>query len=93
MWIRLGQCNKCGRCCDPATWPKRAAIYRALGIPFMLNPQFPCPYFMDFGSKGFCAIYEQRPQMCRDFPLQPADILGLPECGYRFEARQRIGGR
>jgi Fe-S-cluster containining protein len=45
---------------------------------------------MDFGSKGFCTVYENRPQMCVDFPMQPADIWGLPECGYRFlEARQR----
>lgn len=86
----MGECNKCGRCCDPTTMPKRAAIYALFGIPFKLNPMFPCPHFSYVDGKGFCVIYGQRPQMCRDFPLQPADIWGLPECSYWFfEARQR----
>lgn len=90
VFIRLGECNRCGKCCDPATMAKRMTVYRALGVPVLLNPRYPCPHFSYVDGWGRCAIYDRRPQMCRDFPRIPEDVLGLPECGYWFfEARQR----
>jgi len=29
-----------------------------------------------------CAIYDRRPQYCRDYPAEPADLI--EGCGYRF---------
>jgi len=37
-----------------------------------------------------CMVYEQRPDMCRLFPITPQDLKdatyvpGAPECGFRF---------
>ena len=51
-------------------------------------------YYMQFDQRcqhlnddGLCRIYGQRPEVCRSFPAQPSDLVGLPEgyCGYSFE--------
>ncbi|GAJ15148.1 unnamed protein product, partial [marine sediment metagenome] len=44
----------------------------------------PCPHFRYEEGKGICEIYPDRPEMCRLFPVMPADIEALPECSYRF---------
>lgn len=31
-----------------------------------------------------CKIYESRPQICADFPLNPDQLATLPECTYWF---------
>lgn len=31
-----------------------------------------------------CRIYRDRPQICRQFPLTPREILEFPDCTYHF---------
>ena len=33
---------------------------------------------------GMCSIYEQRPDICREFPATPLDLEGLERCTYYF---------
>lgn len=40
----------------------------------------PCPKLKD----NKCSIHETRPQMCRDFPLRPSQVVNTP-CSYWFE--------
>ena len=52
------------------------------------NLLFKCPHWDD--SSRLCSVYEDRPNICRFFPITPADIqdrnLVLPdkECGFKF---------
>jgi len=80
--VRLGECNRCGKCCDPATLPRRMEVYRRYGLAVLIHTE-PCPHF-HYDGRGVCDIYKERPAMCRAFPRRPADIEGLPECSYRF---------
>tara|TARA_Y100000310_G_scaffold344604_1_gene458258 strand:- start:771 stop:1013 length:243 start_codon:yes stop_codon:yes gene_type:complete len=51
-----------------------------VGELFVLNIPIEC----DALDGGVCSIYEDRPRPCRDFPTAPADLIAIPECGYRF---------
>lgn len=42
----------------------------------------PCPQLT---SELKCAIYDTRPQICADFPLNPDQLVTLPKCTYTFE--------
>ena len=83
--VRLGRCRRCGGCCDPATMPARLEAYRQGGALAVIT-QHPdgCRQFRRENGRATCAIYEQRPKMCRLFPIHPMDIAALPTCGYRF---------
>jgi len=35
-------------------------------------------------SKKHCTAYKVRPQVCKDFPRAPADLLDKPYCGFQF---------
>ncbi|RLC76533.1 MAG: hypothetical protein DRJ03_28485 [Chloroflexi bacterium] len=54
--------------------------------------RYDCPHLRWEKRNGkriaVCAIYERRPQCCRDHPATPADLL--PGCGFRF-VRARKG--
>jgi Fe-S-cluster containining protein len=47
-----------------------------------------CPHWIE--STGLCGIYEDRPDVCRLFPITPADMRDLAlarsdsHCGYSF---------
>ena len=52
----------------------------------------PCPHLIVEGSKTTCAIYDKRPQGCKDFPSRPQDLVdGVgfrnENCGYDFEEK------
>lgn len=38
-----------------------------------------------------CSIYEDRPQLCRDFPRREVDILNFPSCSYWFDGNKIYG--
>jgi len=83
--IRLGKCNQCGKCCDPATVPERLAVYARAGLKALLQHSGkPCPHFHYQDGHGVCDIYPLRPYVCRVFPTIPEDIEALPGCGYAF---------
>ena len=101
-----------GRCCTfVALFFERTpeheqllAGYHARGLPMQIATgdrgehvnvriEHRCQHLTD---EGRCAIYEDRPQVCRDFPRHPADLITIEEhCGFRFEpaaAPLAIGG-
>ncbi len=47
------ECSKCGACCVA---PDISSLGKALGVR--------CPHLKD---DNLCAIYENRPQICRDY--------------------------
>jgi len=81
--VRVGECNRCGKCCDPTTIPARMEVYRRYRLAVLVHTE-PCRHFHYEDGKGVCSIYEKRAEMCRVFPRIPADIEALPECSYRF---------
>jgi Fe-S-cluster containining protein len=42
-------------------------------------------------TKKGCSIYENRPDVCRNFPVSTAAIEEFSECGYYFENGTRKG--
>lgn len=38
-----------------------------------------------------CAIYENRPQICKNFPLELSGIIEHKSCSYKFDKRVRSG--
>lgn len=102
-WVRHGECDGCGYCCeviahahvnfnhtgDPE-WMEVRGIPKN-GIKWIAIVD-PCPK-LDEETKE-CTIYEDRPQLCQDFPVHPQDIQGIP-CIYWFEnlvTGKKIGG-
>src|SRR5215212_7455679 len=60
------------------------AYHRPDGIPV-----WRCTHLRWYGGKAACGIYHDRPQICRDFPLNNEGEL--PEgCSYRFVRRDRM---
>ena len=60
------------------------AYHRADGIPI-----WRCTQQRWYDGRGSCAIYDDRPQICRDFPLANEGDLP-PGCSYRFVRRERM---
>ncbi len=56
-------CTRCGACCVA---PDIAALDKPLGLR--------CPHL---GADNLCTVYEQRPQVCRDY--QPDAVCRLIE--------------
>jgi len=88
-WARLGKCNQCGDCCDPALVGPRLKAYMDAGyMPHMVESHLGagrCPHFTrDAQGGGLCAVYPFRPDYCKAFPTHPMDIAALPRCGYTF---------
>lgn len=79
--VRIGKCNKCGDCCREETLEERIRVYEAFGVPHKLVNQN-CKLFDP--ATGLCMDYDNRPKDCRDFPMQPLDIIALPKCSYYF---------
>lgn len=97
-YIRVGECNKCGKCCrqiysvDTYT-EKEFKIMQFLYPPYRRfyikdkdengNFIFACKYIKDDGN---CAVYNKRPRLCKSYPIPKFNrSLTLPEgCGYKF---------
>lgn len=52
------------------------------------NLLFRCPHWDD--ASRLCSVYEDRPSICRTFPITPADLIDRnlvnpnQECGFKF---------
>lgn len=62
-------------------------------IDELSSEKFNCEH-LRWGRKGgrriaVCSIYDGRPQACRDYPAEPADLL--PGCGYSFIGKANLG--
>jgi Fe-S-cluster containining protein len=92
MWVRKGECNGCGFCCEIITQVHLDFVLndpdwiKVRGLPpngrklYLIND--PCPQLEQETKR--CKIYENRPQLCKDFPQEPDDITNSP-CSYYFE--------
>jgi Fe-S-cluster containining protein len=63
-------------------------FYRTRGVK-MINDGDVLSLFFDqkcqhLTDEGLCAIYDSRPQVCRDFPVHPSNLRRL-NCGFYFE--------
>jgi Fe-S-cluster containining protein len=101
---RIGICDQCKRpgiepaqCCRAITvwWPPDDSDYECWlmahegvsrqggWVTFALR----CRWLT---AEGDCSIYEDRPQLCRDWPAEPDDLELVPACAYRFEEDSMI---
>jgi len=86
---RIGSCRRCGKCCQTNTLLSHIKEeLEKLG----LRQDAVCPHLKhNLDGTTTCLIYPRRPKFCREFPGSPADIAGLPDCGYRFiDERGRV---
>ncbi len=60
------------------------AYHRPDGIPV-----WRCTHLRWYDGKATCGIYDRRPSICRDFPLNNEGELP-PGCSYRFVRRDRL---
>lgn len=75
----------CGDCCEPPT-KERLQTYRDAGIEVTVQYEDGCPFAIR-GEDGrlSCTDYENRNEICRNFPTHPVDILALPNCSFSFK--------
>ncbi len=99
MSEREGECARCGECCafplvTIELTEDLAAFYSYFGIEVVkVGDRFRgrfrlgtvCRHFSrtDEG-KGRCGIHEQRPHICRDYPLEKNKLHAT--CGYNFNS-------
>jgi len=82
-WVRVGKCRRCGACERVDNLPVRLRIYELFSYGWVAHAG-PCPHFYWDNGLATCAIYHNRPWMCREFPRDPIDLVALPGCGYSF---------
>ena len=47
---------------------------------------FACPFLVEDEDGAFtCSVYQRRPASCRLFPMVPADLREVDQCGFSFE--------
>ena len=80
---RTGECKRCGECCEAPT-KERVDVYKRAGYGCKVQHLSGCPWEKRVDGKITCTDYDNRPKMCRDFPLSPLDIAALPNCGFKF---------
>ena len=76
FYVRKGECNRCGQCCY---YLDKEGIRQ------------PCKY-LSYNKDGLanCAIYETRPQICRECPLKPDITNKFFKCSYTFEIKPEL---
>ena len=101
-WVRHGECNGCGFCCEAIAYVEVALPDQIEDQEFLRLRGFspegtkrlhiidPCPALRHDKT---CSIYETRPRTCREFPTSPDEIVNSP-CSYWFENGdgEKIGG-
>lgn len=100
-FTRMGECNRCGRCCEfitlqvPPEYLSNADIRRWIelhGIRLserdggvFARIDLPCSALTE---EGLCSLMgtPERPALCSHWPATPAMLAGLEEvCSYSFE--------
>jgi Fe-S-cluster containining protein len=46
---------------------------------------FKCPFLLEDAGVFTCSVYDHRPPSCRLFPMLPADLRDVEQCGFTFE--------
>lgn len=91
---RQGECRRwCGgACCSIHGYqgtPEYEQIKAEFEKPpfFGLNEHGECKKLKYIHGIPTCSVYDDRPEICRTFPVHPRDITAMPECGYSFVKR------
>lgn len=91
---RQGSCRRwCGgRCCSIHGYqgtPEYEQIKAEFEKPpfFGLNAHGECKKLVYQHGMPTCSVYEDRPEICKTFPVHPRDIAAMPECGFSFVKR------
>lgn len=87
---RQGNCNRCGKCCsfdglvesETSLIAKVAKQAGATIDEIKAAIRFDCPKLLKSGSVCFCRDYENRPDFCKQYPAEPADLVA--GCGFSF---------
>jgi hypothetical protein len=77
-WIRTGFCNMCGDCCNLNNWFGEQV--RNPSVEFDKDGR--CIY-QDKETKK-CIKQREKPLACVVFPIDPEELISLPNCTYRF---------
>jgi Fe-S-cluster containining protein len=48
-----------------------------------------CPHLTIENGIAACGIYANRPQFCKDFPAEPADLCSS-DCGFAFVKKDQL---
>jgi Fe-S-cluster containining protein len=83
---RIGKCKRCGKCCSikDIIGDRDDVFVRAIQI-LMMGKEGKCPHLSRIrDGRARCKIYKERPWFCQQFPAEPDDIAGIPDCGYSF---------
>ena len=84
---RIGQCKRCGRCCQVKTlWKglnRKTKIFLCILRPKLIFTKGRCDHLKFENGMAKCEIYDKRPLFCRLFPDEPADLVD-DRCGYKF---------
>lgn len=94
---RVGECLRCGACCldkevmQPALWESFTETdYPDIRLQLMRGGDYVAVHrvcsacVVDSDGKAGCAIYPNRPVICRAWPRNRLDLAKTPDCGYRF---------
>lgn len=92
-WIRKGECNRCGDCCDARNIdPVQAALMDQALFDIGLRYDSLCQHLdKDKDGRATCMIWSQRSHGCAGFPtLNDTDKVEdfhkkWPRCSYTFE--------
>ena len=93
---RVGECNRCGDCCRLLPeWRVLPDITRALFRMYDKNAEEVlrkvvhgrCFYLIELpDGKTRCELFNkpERPEFCKNFPMEPDNLKKLPRCSYQF---------
>jgi Fe-S-cluster containining protein len=92
---RRGECKRCGRCCDKSLsqrkyWEAAQRTDDPNVRTFITTDggRYTGPRICNsLGRNTHCAIYNDRPPICKVFPRGPEDLVHIKDCGYWFEVR------
>jgi Fe-S-cluster containining protein len=80
----------CGKCCSMVHWRKHPLYDKWLksvfeAPPFIgMNAHGDCNHLKWINGIAECQIFDERPDVCRQFPSHPLAIETIPTCSYTF---------
>jgi tetratricopeptide (TPR) repeat protein len=99
VWERSGGCKQTGMCCHSVQLQFKGVALNSpeqLAQAQQVEPMFLQWQFQGHDARGqgsfkckhvtgksTCGIYEDRPELCRQYPMKP----GYKDCGYQFRLR------
>lgn len=99
VWERSGGCKQTGMCCHSVQLQFKGVVLNSpeqLAQAQQVEPMFLQWQFQGQDARGqgvfkckhvmgqsTCGIYEDRPELCRQYPMKP----GFKDCGYQFRLR------